>query len=75
MRVAEAYSQARGSCCCVHGTERDVRTHQRDISRYLGTTDPLKIGAARLLELAGYERTHVQLSLFMAAAGKDGEGK
>lgn len=70
MSVAEAYSRVRHTCN-VHGTEKEVRAQLKDIARYLGTTDPIELGAALLLEQAGYERAHVQLSLLDAGAGEE----
>lgn len=38
-----------------------------DVAHYLGSDDPIEIGAGFLLELEGFEQTREQLSLFSAA--------
>lgn len=60
--VREAYRQVR-STCCVHGSQREVIEQLEHISDYLGTKDPIVLGAALLLEQSGYQRSHLQLSL------------
>lgn len=40
-----------------------LRAQLADISEYLGTKDPIELGAAYLLEINGYERGREQLSL------------
>ena len=45
-----------------------------DIAAYLGTTEPIELGAALLLEQAGYERTQVQLALDLGEESGIGTG-
>lgn len=47
---------------------RDLRSPEAlewltGIARHIGSTDPVMIGAAAILEACGYERTHEQLML------------
>jgi hypothetical protein len=60
--IEEAYRQVRKTGC-VYGTEREVKAQLADIAAYLGTKDPTELGAALMLEQAGYERSQLQLSL------------
>jgi hypothetical protein len=60
--VEEAYREVRRTGC-VHGTPEEVKAQLAEIADYLGTLDPIELGAALLLEQAGYERTRVQLRL------------
>ena len=59
--VHEAYRQVKHTGC-VYGTQDEVMAWLRDISEYLDTKDPIELGAALLLEQAGYERSQVQLT-------------
>ncbi|MBS1861905.1 MAG: hypothetical protein JSS68_09350 [Actinobacteria bacterium] len=67
MSIEEAYRRVRRSGC-VHGSPEDVKSQLADIAAYLGTKDPIELGAALLLEQAGYERTRVQLQFELAGA-------
>jgi hypothetical protein len=67
MSVAEAYRLVRRTGC-VYGSPEEVKARLADIAAYLGTKDPIELGAALLLEQAGYERSQLQLDL--ACAGQ-----
>lgn len=46
----------------LHGaTPEQERAHLAEIATYIGETDPTTIGAAWLLEQAGYERSQLSL--------------
>ena len=60
--VHEAYRRVRKTCC-VYGSQQEVMAQLHSISEYLGTKDPIELGAALLLEQAGHERTQIQLTL------------
>jgi len=66
--IEEAYRQVRRTGC-VYGSPEEVKAQLADIAAYLGTKDPIELGAALLLEQAGYERTQVQLQLGHAEEG------
>lgn len=70
MSIEEAYRQVRRTGC-VYGSPEEVKAQLADIAAYLGTKDPIELGAALLLEQAGYERTQVQLQLDLAEEGGD----
>lgn len=72
MSVEEAYRQVRRNGC-VYGTPEELKAQLADIADYLGTKDPIELGAALLLEQAGYERTQVQLQLDLAVEPVPGE--
>jgi len=61
--VEEAYRRVRKTGC-VYGTPEELKAQLTDIAAYLGTKDPLELGAALLLEQAGFERSQLQLDLF-----------
>jgi hypothetical protein len=63
--IEEAYRQVRRTGC-VYGSPEEVKAQLADIAAYLGTKDPIELGAALLLEQAGYERTQMQLQLDIA---------
>jgi hypothetical protein len=63
--IDEAYRQVRKTGC-VFGTAQEIKAQLTDIAVYLGTEDPIELGAALLLEQAGYERSQLQLSLDIA---------
>ncbi len=65
MSIDEAYRRVRKTGC-IFGTEEEVKTQLADIAAYLGTKDPIELGAALLLEQSGYERSQLQLSLDIA---------
>ena len=65
MSIDEAYRRVRRTGC-VYGSPEEVKTQLADIAAYLGAKDPIELGAALLLEQAGYERTQVQLQLEFA---------
>ncbi|MBS1895474.1 MAG: hypothetical protein JST59_29595 [Actinobacteria bacterium] len=69
MSVEEAYRQVRHTGC-VHGSPEEVKAQLADIAAYLGTKDPIELGAALLLEQAGYEHTRVQLRLDLDGGGE-----
>lgn len=71
MSIEEAYRQVRRTGC-VHGSPEEVKAQLADIAAYLGTKDPIELGAALLLEQAGYERTQVQLRLDLAEEVAEG---
>ena len=71
MSVEEAYRQVRRTGC-VHGSPEDVKAQLVDIAAYLGTKDPIELGAALLLEQAGFARTQMQLQLELAGAPAEG---
>ncbi|HEU5105887.1 MAG TPA: hypothetical protein VFU11_08595 [Solirubrobacterales bacterium] len=76
MSIGEAYRRVRRTGC-VYGTPEELKAQLTDIAAYLGTEDPTELGAALLLERAGYERAQVQLQLDLkgaAAAGPDQPG-
>lgn len=62
MSVEEAYRQVRRTGFA-YGSTEEVKAQLADIAEYLGTKDPIELGAALLLEQAGYERTQLQLQL------------
>lgn len=72
MSIEEAYRQVRRTGC-VYGRPEELKAQLADIAVYLGTTDPIELGAALLLEQAGYERTQVQLQLDLAEETVGGE--
>ena len=59
--VHEAYRRVKHTGC-VYGTQDEVMAWLQDISEYLDTKDPIELGAALLLEQAGYERSQIQLT-------------
>lgn len=67
MSIEEAYRQVRRTGC-VYGSPHELKAQLADIAAYLGTGDPIELGAALLLEQAGYERTQVQLELDLERA-------
>jgi hypothetical protein len=69
--IEEAYRQVRRTGC-VYGSLEAVKAQLADIAAYLGTKDPIELGAALLLEQASYERTLVQLQLHLAEEGVEG---
>lgn len=71
MSIEEAYRRVRRTGC-VYGSPEQVKAQLAGIAAYLGTKDPIELGAALLLEQAGYERTQVQLQLALAEAPADG---
>jgi len=64
--IEEAYRQVRRTGC-VYGSPAEVKAQLADIAAYLGTTEPIELGAALLLEQQGCERTQVQLRLDLAS--------
>lgn len=62
MSIDEAYRQIRKTGC-VYGSPEEVKAQLADIAKYLGTTDPIELGAALLLEQAGCERSQLQMDL------------
>ncbi len=60
--IQEAYSRVRHTGC-VHGSHKEIMAQLKSISQYLDSKDPIELGAALLLEQAGYERSQVQLIL------------
>ena len=64
---------------CVHGGPVELKAQLAEIAEYLGTTDPIELGAALLLEQAGCERTQIQLELQFEPGdrpeGADGSGR
>lgn len=62
MSIAEAYRRLAKTGFAYGGPE-EVKAKLADIATYLGTKDPVELGAAFLLEQAGYERSQMQLSL------------
>jgi len=66
--IAEAYRLVRRTGC-IFGSPEEVKAQLADIAAYLGTTEPIELGAALLLEQAGCERSQLQLSLALG----DGE--
>ena len=60
--VHEAYRRVKKTGC-VYGSQDEVMAWLHSISEYLGTKDPIELGAALLLEQAGFKRTTVQLRL------------
>lgn len=71
MSVEEAYRQVRRTGC-VYGSPEDFKAQLADIAAYLGTKDPIELGAALLLKQAGYERTQVQLQFELAGVPAEG---
>ena len=65
MSIEEAYRQVRRTGC-IYGSPEEVKAQLADIVAYLGTNDPIELGAALLLEQAGYDRTQVRLQLDLA---------
>lgn len=59
--IHEAYRRVKHTGC-VHGSQRQIMAQLKSISKYLDSNDPIELGAALLLEQAGYERSHVQLT-------------
>jgi hypothetical protein len=72
LSIEEAYRQVRRTGC-VYGTPEELKAQLADIADYLGTTDPIELGAALLLEQSGYERTQVQLQLDLGGEPVPGE--
>ena len=68
MSIEEAYRRV-VKTGFAYGSAEEVKAQLADIAAYLGTKDPIELGAALLLEQAGYERAHVQLSLDEPAEG------
>ncbi len=62
MSIEEAYRRVRATGC-VYGSPEELRAQLADIAAYLGTKDPIELGAALLLEQAGCERSQLQLQL------------
>jgi hypothetical protein len=60
--IEEAYRRVRATGC-VYGSPEELKAQLADIAAYLGTKDPIELGAALLLEQAGYEPTQLQLAL------------
>lgn len=60
--IHEAYRRVKRTGC-VYGSQQVVMAQLKSISKYLDSKDPIELGAALLLEQAGYERSHVQLTL------------
>ncbi len=71
MSIEEAYRQVRRTGC-IYGTPEKLKAQLADIAEYLGTKDPIELGAALLLEQAGYERTQMQLQLDFAEEAAKG---
>jgi len=63
--IEDAYREVRRTGC-VYGTPEELKAQLADIADYLDTKDPIELGAALLLEQAGYERAQVQLQLDLA---------
>ena len=74
MSIEEAYRQVRRTGC-VYGTPEELKAQLADIAAYLGSRDPVELGAALLLEQAGYERTQVQLQLDLLGQAAGGARK
>jgi hypothetical protein len=72
LSIEEAYRRVRRTGC-VYGTPDQLKAQLADISDYLGTKDPIELGAALLLEQAGYERTQLQMQLDLAGETVPGE--
>ncbi len=60
--IYKAYTDIRKTGC-VYGSKQQVTAWLEEISEYLATKDPNVLGAALLLEQAGFERSTVQLQL------------
>lgn len=71
LSIEEAYRQVRRTGF-VYGTPEELRSQLADIVDYLGTKDPIELGAGLLLEQAGYERTQVQLQLDLSGRATGG---
>lgn len=67
MSLEQAYRRVRRTGC-VYGTRQEVIDRLADISIFLGTCDPVELGAALLLEQAGCERVESQLTIDLETA-------
>lgn len=61
--VHEAYRRLLFTCM-VYSSPEEAIAQLKSIRDYLGTTDPMLLGAAFLLEQEGYARAHEALRLF-----------
>jgi hypothetical protein len=72
--VYDAYRGLASNGVMVYPKE-EALARLRSIAEYLGTTDPIELGAAYLLELAGCERGREQLALALALGGDERDNK